>query len=134
MVEAAATSLDIASERIARIRSDRWIAYPRAMQAIDPLHELFEYPKRLRMPNLLIVGPTNNGKSMIAEKFARRHRARGAQGPGRRRRGPGSLRPNRLAAGIGTATRDRAARHPARDRAPVPWRPGKHPGRHPGES
>ena len=70
MVEAAATSLDIASERIARIRSDRWIAYPRAMQAIDRLHELFEYPKRLRMPNLLIVGPTNNGKSMIAEKFA----------------------------------------------------------------
>ena len=58
-------------ERIARIRSDRWIAYPRAVQALDRLHELFEYPRRLRMPNLLIVGPTNNGKSMIAEKFRR---------------------------------------------------------------
>ena len=32
-------------ERIARIRSDRWIAYPRAVQALDRLHELFEYPK-----------------------------------------------------------------------------------------
>ena len=41
------------------------------MQAIDRRHELFEYPKRLRMPNLLIVGPTNNGKPMIAEKFRR---------------------------------------------------------------
>ena len=81
MVEAAATSLDIASERIARIRSDRWIAYPRAMQAIDRLHELFEYPKRLRMPNLLIVGPTNNGKSMIAEKFRRDLSAPGAGTP-----------------------------------------------------
>ena len=81
MVEAAATSLDIASERIARICSDRWIAYPRAMQAIDRLHELFEYPKRLRMPNLLIVGPTNNGKSMIAEKFRRDLSAPGAGTP-----------------------------------------------------
>jgi len=26
------------------------------------------------MPNLLIVGPTNNGKSMIVEKFRRGHR------------------------------------------------------------
>lgn len=25
------------------------------------------------MPNLLLVGPTNNGKSMIIEKFRRRH-------------------------------------------------------------
>ena len=58
-------------ERIARIRSDRWIAYPRALQALERLHELFEYPRRLRMPNLLIIGPTNNGKSMIAEKFRR---------------------------------------------------------------
>ena len=41
------------------------------MQALDRLHELFEHPRRLRMPNLLIVGPTNNGKSMIAEKFRR---------------------------------------------------------------
>ena len=81
MVEVAAASLDIASERIARIRSDRWIAYPRAMQAIDRLHELFEYPKRLRMPNLLIVGPTNNGKSMIAEKFRRDLSAPGAGTP-----------------------------------------------------
>ena len=25
------------------------------------------------MPNLLLTGPTNNGKSMIIEKFRRRH-------------------------------------------------------------
>ena len=28
---------------------------------------------RIRPPNLLIVGPTNSGKSMIAEKFRRLH-------------------------------------------------------------
>jgi predicted ATPase with chaperone activity len=27
------------------------------------------------MPNLLLVGPTNNGKSMIVEKFRRTHPA-----------------------------------------------------------
>ncbi|MBB2940489.1 putative ATPase with chaperone activity [Actinoplanes lutulentus] len=25
------------------------------------------------MPNLLLIGPTNNGKSMIVEKFRRTH-------------------------------------------------------------
>jgi predicted ATPase with chaperone activity len=25
------------------------------------------------MPNLLLIGPTNNGKSMIVEKFRRMH-------------------------------------------------------------
>ena len=33
------------------------------------------HPKRQRMPNLLIVGPTNNGKSMIIEKFKRMHKS-----------------------------------------------------------
>src|SRR5699024_3034957 len=31
------------------------------------------WPNKQRMPNLLLVGPTNNGKSMIVEKFRRAH-------------------------------------------------------------
>jgi len=61
-------------ERIKRIRADRWIGYPRAVEALEKLDELLNWPSKQRMPNLLIVGPTNNGKSMIIEKF-RRERA-----------------------------------------------------------
>ena len=66
-------------ERIRRIRADRWIGYPRAREALDRLDTLLHGPPKQRMPNLLIVGPTNNGKSMIVEKF-RRSRAP-ASGP-----------------------------------------------------
>lgn len=60
-------------ERIARIRADRWIGYTRACQALEQLEDLFNWPDRQRMQNMLIIGPTNNGKSMIVEKFRRDH-------------------------------------------------------------
>jgi hypothetical protein len=59
--------------RIDRILADRWIGYTRAIQAVEKLQWLLRHPKRLRMPNLLLVGPTNNGKTMITEKFRRDH-------------------------------------------------------------
>jgi hypothetical protein len=62
-------------ERIRRIRSDRWIGYTRARSALQRLEELFTWPSKQRMPNLLIIGPTNNGKSMIIEKFRRDHQS-----------------------------------------------------------
>jgi hypothetical protein len=61
------------NERVARIRADRWIGYPRAVDALDRLRTLYAWPTKQRMPNLLLVGPTNNGKSMIIEKFRREH-------------------------------------------------------------
>jgi len=61
------------SERIQRIRADRWIGYPRAIEALKRLEALYTWPTKQRMPNLLLVGPTNNGKSMIVEKFRRTH-------------------------------------------------------------
>lgn len=64
-----------AEERIQRIRADRWIGYPRAVEALDRLETLYEWPSKQRMPNLLLVGTTNNGKSMIIEKFRRSHPA-----------------------------------------------------------
>ena len=64
-----------AAERIQRIRADRWFGYPRAVDALNRLETLFAWPSKQRMPNLLLVGPTNNGKSMIIEKFRRTHPA-----------------------------------------------------------
>lgn len=59
--------------RIRRIRTDRWISYARAQFALDAIEDLLTFPKRLRMPNVLLVGPTNNGKTMIVERFRRSH-------------------------------------------------------------
>jgi len=64
-----------AAERIAHVRADRWIGYSRATDALARLEALFEWPSKQRMPNLLLIGPTNNGKSMIIEKFRRTHPA-----------------------------------------------------------
>jgi hypothetical protein len=61
------------AERIAWLRRERWIGYPRAHQALTILEELLSLPVRQRMPNLLIIGPTNNGKTMIVEKCCRDH-------------------------------------------------------------
>jgi type II secretory pathway predicted ATPase ExeA len=62
-----------ALDRIRRIRTDRWIEYARAESALEKMEDLLAYPQRMRMPNMLLVGPTNNGKTMIVEKFRREH-------------------------------------------------------------
>jgi hypothetical protein len=61
------------SERVQCARADRWIGYTRATEALEQLEALFTWPSRQRMPNLLLTGPTNNGKSMVIEKFRRAH-------------------------------------------------------------
>jgi len=63
------------AERINYVRSSRWIGYGRAKYILDRLEDLMTYPKKHRMPNLLIVGDTNNGKSMIINRFASKHPA-----------------------------------------------------------
>lgn len=60
-------------ERIEKIRSPRWIGYPQAERTLAKLEDLLSYPKSHRMPNLLVVGDTNNGKTMLVQKFCRRH-------------------------------------------------------------
>lgn len=62
------------AERLRYVRADRWIGYPRATEALARLETLLAWPAKQRMPNLLLIGPTNNGKSMIIEKFRRTHR------------------------------------------------------------
>lgn len=61
-----------AAERPSHMSSQWWINHPRASAALDRIEAVFRSgPGRIRPPNLLIVGPTNNGKSMVAEKFRR---------------------------------------------------------------
>src|SRR5437870_1978618 len=73
---AAREVLDLpAAERIDHIRRPRWIGYTRAKQLLDKLDDLLTHPKTHRMPNLLIVGNTNAGKTMLANRFVQLHPA-----------------------------------------------------------
>ncbi len=74
--EAAASYLELSDEeRVERIRAPRWIGYPRTKQVLAKLEDLLTYPKSHRMPNLLIVGDTNNGKTMLVRRFCDNHPA-----------------------------------------------------------
>lgn len=72
--EAHALALLPNTERLAYFCAEHWIGYTRANQALARLTALFfQEPGKIRPHNLLIVGPSNNGKTMIAEKFRRAH-------------------------------------------------------------
>lgn len=60
-------------QRIRQCRSPVWIGYTAALRILSKLEQLFAYPKRHRMPNLLIVGETNNGKTALINRFQHLH-------------------------------------------------------------
>lgn len=60
-------------ERIRKCKEQVWIPYPKANQILDSLEDLFDYPQKDRMPNLLITGGTNNGKTSILNRFYTQH-------------------------------------------------------------
>lgn len=60
-------------ERIAFMDQPRWIAYPLADRILDTLRGLMEKPARPRMPNLLVVGDSNSGKTTIIRRFFALH-------------------------------------------------------------
>ncbi|WP_274570878.1 TniB family NTP-binding protein [Neisseria leonii] len=62
-------------QRIEYIRSPRWIGYPQAEQILAKLEDLLVYPSQHRMPNMLLVGDTNNGKTMLVSRFLSKHPA-----------------------------------------------------------
>lgn len=55
--------------RINFINSEHWINYTQAQHVLTKLRDLINFPKRSRMPNLLILSPTNNGKTMLIKRF-----------------------------------------------------------------
>lgn len=62
-------------QRIRALRADRWIDYPRAVDARERLQRLLDTPRRERMPCMLIHGPSNIGKTQIIAKFLRENPA-----------------------------------------------------------
>jgi hypothetical protein len=60
-------------ERMAFMDEPRWIPYPSANRILDSLRGLMDKPARPRMPNLLIVGDPNNGKTTIVRRFRHLH-------------------------------------------------------------
>jgi type II secretory pathway predicted ATPase ExeA len=62
-----------ASDRIAYVRSDRWLDYPRGALALRKLADLVSFPRCSRMPSLLIWGESGMGKTMIAKTHLSDH-------------------------------------------------------------
>lgn len=70
----AAAIIDASDEdRIRAIQAGTWIAYSRAKEVLDRMEELLGYPPIPRMPNLLVVGVSNNGKTQILNHFLAKH-------------------------------------------------------------
>ncbi len=57
-------------ERILSVKKFKWIGYTNAIKIHKKLEDLRDYPKTLRMPNLLLIGDSNNGKTVLLNKFA----------------------------------------------------------------
>jgi type II secretory pathway predicted ATPase ExeA len=61
------------STRVDYILSIEGVRYPAAERIMNRLEELLTHPKIGRMPNLLLVGETSNGKSVLLKRFCEQH-------------------------------------------------------------
>lgn len=61
------------SERIFSIRAGTWIGYSRAKEVLEHMEELLSYPRVTRMPNMLLVAQSFNGKTTILDRFMSLH-------------------------------------------------------------
>lgn len=61
------------AERVQACEMDHWVGYSRAIQVLDHLDNVMTYPRSLRMPNVLVVGRSGNGKSAIRHRFVHRY-------------------------------------------------------------
>jgi len=59
--------------RIQAILKGVWVNYTRAKEIIGQMEELFKHPPINRMPDILISGPSNNGKTEILRRFLSKH-------------------------------------------------------------
>lgn len=60
-------------ERVRTIKAGVWVTYDRAKAVLAHMEELFEHPPVDRMPNMLIVAESNNGKTRILRRFMEKH-------------------------------------------------------------
>ncbi|MGG6229357.1 TniB family NTP-binding protein [Tenacibaculum sp. SDUM215027] len=62
-------------ERIDLLRKNKWIGYSKALEILGKFDELKEYPRSHRMPNLLLVGESNNGKTALLQRYMAKNQA-----------------------------------------------------------
>lgn len=60
-------------ERIKKIYKECWVRYDAADIIIHKVKKIMNLPPKNRMPNLLIVGDTNNGKTSILYRLLKEH-------------------------------------------------------------
>lgn len=61
-------------ERIAYCQDQSiWLPYPGAIKVMNELETLYNYPRVERMPNLLVTGHTNNGKTKVLRQFSKKY-------------------------------------------------------------
>lgn len=74
LLPAAAAKLSLPDEeRIRDLYDEVWIGYPLAQRTLAHLGQLMGRPRRDRMQHLLLIGPTNNGKTSIVRQFQKRN-------------------------------------------------------------
>ena len=61
-------------ERIAALDKVFWIGYTRAIIIRQELETLLQHPRMHRMPNMALIGETNNGKTMLLNNFYRKYK------------------------------------------------------------
>lgn len=81
--ESQALALKSDSERIEFVRGRIWIPYPIATEIIELFNDLVSWPRGNKMPNYLLVGQANNGKTEILMEFASRYEPKNVPGKGR---------------------------------------------------
>lgn len=59
--------------RVDRIKGNTWIGYDRAIAIRSQMDGLLRHPRTHRMPNLALIGETNNGKTMLLRNFTKHH-------------------------------------------------------------
>src|SRR3569833_820371 len=68
------TTADVeVADRINALNNPFWIGYPRAKEILQKMEDIFQHPKMHRMPNLALIGETNNGKTILLNRFYRQH-------------------------------------------------------------
>jgi hypothetical protein len=68
--EALALPID---DRIRFLQQGWWIGYPRAKALLGELESILSRPTIAREPCMMIVGPSNNGKTVLLRRFKKMH-------------------------------------------------------------
>ncbi len=61
------------AERIAHMKKERWINYPRAETVLQSMNRIYHQPESMRPPCLLILGAPSNGKTHLMHRFRKEH-------------------------------------------------------------